>query len=67
MELEKDVIQIIDEKYPKMSKSHKAIARFIKEDYDQAVFMTAAKIGENDFSVGGNDLCKKRVFQRRTR
>ena len=46
MELEKDVIQIIDEKYPKMSKSHKAIARFIKEDYDQAVFMTAAKIGE---------------------
>ena len=46
MELEKDVIQIIDEKYPKMSKSHKTIARFIKEDYDQAVFMTAAKIGE---------------------
>ena len=46
MELEKDVIQIIDEKYPKMSKSHKAIARFSKEDYDQAVFMTAAKIGE---------------------
>ncbi len=46
MELEKDVIQIIDEKYPKMSKSHKMIARFIKEDYDQAVFMTAAKIGE---------------------
>ena len=46
MDLEKDVIQIIDEKYPKMSKSHKAIARFIKEDYDQAVFMTAAKIGE---------------------
>ena len=45
MDLEKDVIQIIDEKYPKMSKSHKAIARFIKEDYDQAVFMTAAKIG----------------------
>ena len=46
MELEKDVIQIIDEKYPKMSKSHKSLARFIKEDYDQAVFMTAAKIGE---------------------
>ena len=46
MDLEKDVIQIIDEKFPKMSKSHKAIARFIKEEYDQAVFMTAAKIGE---------------------
>ena len=47
MDLEKDVIQIIDEKFPKMSKSHKVIARFIKEEYDQAVFMTAAKIGEN--------------------
>ena len=46
MDLEKDVIQIIDEKFPKMSKNHKVIARFIKEEYDQAVFMTAAKIGE---------------------
>jgi len=41
-----DIIQRIDEHYPKMSKGHKAIARFIKEEYDQAVFMTAAKIGE---------------------
>ena len=29
-----------------MSKSHKAIANFIFDHYDQAVFMTAAKIGE---------------------
>lgn len=41
-----DVIQIIDEKFVRMSKGHKAIAKFIKEHYDQAVFMTAAKIGE---------------------
>lgn len=40
-----DVIGIIDEHYPKMSKGHKAIANYIKEHYDQAVFMTAAKIG----------------------
>ncbi len=40
-----DVIQIIDERYPKMSKGHKAIANYIKEHYDQAVFMTAAQIG----------------------
>lgn len=46
MELEKSVIQIIDEKYPKMSKGHKLIANYIKDEYDQAVFMTAAKIGE---------------------
>ena len=42
---EKDIIDLMDEKYVKMSKSHKKIADFIKEHYDQAVFMTAAKIG----------------------
>ena len=42
---EKDIINLIDEKYAKMSKSHKKVARFVKEHYDQAVFMTAAKIG----------------------
>ena len=42
---EKDIIELIDEKYAKMSKSHKKIAQFMKEHYDQAVFMTAAKIG----------------------
>ena len=29
-----------------MSKSHKAIGGFIKEHFEQAVFMTAAKLGE---------------------
>lgn len=42
----KDVISLIDAKYERMSKSHRKIASFIKEHYDQAVFMTAAKIGE---------------------
>ena len=42
---ERDIIELINEKYLKMSKSHKKIALFIKEHYDQAVFMTAAKIG----------------------
>jgi len=41
-----DVIQIIDMHFPKMSKGHKAIANYIKENYNEAVFMTAAKIGE---------------------
>ena len=44
--MEKTVLQVIEERYPKMSKSHKRIADYIKEEYDQAVFMTAAKIGE---------------------
>jgi len=41
-----DIIQMMDSHYPKMSKGHKAIANYIKENYNEAVFMTAAKIGE---------------------
>lgn len=41
-----NVISRMKEKYQSMSKSHKAIATFIFDHYDQAVFMTAAKIGE---------------------
>ncbi|MCM1100719.1 MAG: MurR/RpiR family transcriptional regulator [Clostridium sp.] len=41
-----DVLSRISEKYDKMSKSHKAIAKYISEHYDQAVFMTAARLGE---------------------
>lgn len=46
MENRFNVLSIIKDKYNKMSKSHKVIANFITEHYDQAVFMTAAKIGE---------------------
>lgn len=41
-----DVLSRISDKYNKMSKSHKAIASYISEHYDQAVFMTAARLGE---------------------
>ncbi len=41
-----DITTRINEKMNTMSKSHKAIARYIREHYDQAVFMTAAKLGE---------------------
>ncbi len=47
MSVNSDIIQIIDEHYPKMSKGHKAIASYIKEHYDEAVFLTAAKIGKS--------------------
>ncbi len=40
-----DVLSLINEKYAKMSKGHKAIAAFISDHYDQAVFMTAAQLG----------------------
>lgn len=41
-----DVIGKIKENYISMSKNHKAIAGFVTEHYDQAVFMTAAQLGE---------------------
>ena len=41
-----DIITRINDHFNSMSKSHKAIAIFIEEHYDQAVFMTAAKLGE---------------------
>ncbi|TCL59958.1 RpiR family transcriptional regulator [Kineothrix alysoides] len=40
------IISRMEEGYGKMSKSHKAIAAFITDHYEQAVFMTAAKLGE---------------------
>lgn len=48
MEIENryDVIARINDHYGKMSKGQKAISAFIYDHYDQAVFMTAAKLGE---------------------
>ena len=43
---EYDVFTRMKERYAKMSKGHKAIADYILQHYDQAVFMTAAKLGE---------------------
>lgn len=45
MKNSRDVFTILDENYSRMSKSHKKIADFIINHYDQAVFMTAAKLG----------------------
>lgn len=41
-----DIITRINEHFHSMSKSHKVIAEYIYEHYDQAVFMTAARLGE---------------------
>lgn len=46
MKPENDVFSRIDERYQKMSKNHKKIAEYIGENFDQAVFMTAARLGE---------------------
>lgn len=46
MDRKYDILTRIRDNYNKMSKSHKVIANYIMEHYDQAVFMTAAKLGE---------------------
>lgn len=45
MDIKYDTMSRINEKYNKMSKSHKRIAEFIMDHYEQAAFMTAAKLG----------------------
>ena len=46
MERNNDLLSIINEAYPKLSKGHKLVAAYIVDRYDQAVFMTAAKLGQ---------------------
>ena len=45
MDKGQDILGRINEQYKTMSKSHKAIAAFIQDHYEQAVFMTAEKWG----------------------
>lgn len=42
---EHDIITRMNDKYMKMSKGHKAVAAYISDHYEQAVFMTAARLG----------------------
>ncbi len=46
MDFRYDTMSRINEKFGKMSKGHKKIATFIMDHYEQAAFMTAAKLGE---------------------
>lgn len=49
MEQNKDLMRIIQIKFPRLSKGQKLIAEYILKHYDKAAFMTAAKLG---ISVG---------------
>lgn len=46
MDFRYDTMSRINEKFNKMSKSHKKIATYIMDHYEQAAFMTAAKLGD---------------------
>lgn len=41
-----ELLQKIDEGYSKFSKGQKKLAAFIREEYDKAAFLTAAKMGD---------------------
>lgn len=46
MSTKNELLQKIDDGYSKFSKGQKKLAEFIREDYDKAAFLTAAKMGE---------------------
>lgn len=46
MSAKNELLKMIDEKYQKFSKGQKKLGGFIREDYDKAGFLTAAKMGE---------------------
>ncbi len=43
--MKRDILKLIDESYNDFSKGQKNIAAYIKEHYDKAAYMTAAKLG----------------------
>ena len=45
MSVKNELLKMIDERYQKFSKGQKKLADFIREDYDKAAFLTAAKMG----------------------
>ena len=44
MSVKNELLKMIDERYQKFSKGQKKLADFIREDYDKAAFLTAAKM-----------------------
>ena len=46
-EQSKDLMRIIQIKFPRLSKGQKLIAEYILKNYDKAAFMTAAKLGDS--------------------
>ncbi len=58
MDEKRDTISRINEKFNKMSKSHKKLATFVIDHYEQAAFMTAAKLGK---AVGISEATVVRV------
>lgn len=46
MGINNELLQKIDDRYPRLSKGQKKLADYIRQEYDKAAFLTAAKMGE---------------------
>lgn len=46
MRMNNELLQKIDDKYPRLSKGQKKLADYIRQEYDKAAFLTAAKMGK---------------------
>jgi DNA-binding MurR/RpiR family transcriptional regulator len=46
MRMNNELLQKLDEKYTRLSKGQKKLADYIRQEYDKAAFLTAAKMGE---------------------
>lgn len=46
MKTNNELLQRIDEKYPRLSKGQKKLSDYIRQEYDKAAFLTAAKMGD---------------------
>lgn len=46
MKMNNELLQKIDEKYPRLSKGQKKLSDYIRQEYDKAAFLTAAKMGD---------------------
>ena len=46
MRSKNELLNKIEDGYPKFSKGQRKLADFIQKDYDKAAFLTAAKMGE---------------------
>ena len=49
----KDLMKLIQMRFPRLSKGQKLIAQYIINNYDKVAFMTASKLGE---AVGVSEL-----------
>lgn len=46
MRINNELLNKIDEKYPRLSKGQKKLADYIRQEYDKAAFLTAARMGD---------------------